>query len=118
MGKLRRVGVAVVLAGVGCATSGAESPPARAGAGASQNMGFGGGDGSSCEQAVVVHARGEMAGVRAEYDWLGAKFPGYARRSQSLSHCGDKPADILEIRTADGRTVEVYFDISEYFGQF
>ncbi len=81
-------------------------------------MAFGGGDGSSCAQAVVVHERGEMAGIRAEYQWLAARYPGYARQGQSLSHCGDKAADILEIRTADGRTLEVYFDISEYFGRF
>lgn len=120
MRRLRKFSLLLLLAGVGCASSGTGQPPANARAGDSRTrtMTFGGGDGSSCAQAVVVHARGEMEGVRAEYQWLAAKHPGYERQMQSLSTCNDKPADILKIRTADGRVVEVYFDISEYFGRF
>jgi len=36
-------------------------------------MDCGGGDGTSYAQAVVVHARNEMAGTRAEYDRIAAR---------------------------------------------
>jgi hypothetical protein len=29
----------------------------------------------------------------------------------------DRPADKLRIRTADGHEVEIFFDVSEYFGR-
>ena len=79
-------------------------------------MKYGGGDGTSCEQAVVVHEKNEMLGIQAEYAWLRARYPGFRRGPQSLSKCGNRPADKIEIRTPDGRTLEVTFDISEFFG--
>ena len=115
------VAVLVALMAVGCATSESPQPartPATAPSARSQSMLYGGGDGSSCEKAVVIHARGEMAGVRAEYDWLAAKYPGYQRDMQSLTTCNEKPADKLHVRLPDGRELDVFFDISEYFGQF
>ena len=107
---MRRIELVVtavaMLALVGCATT--------SGSGSGD---YGGGDGTSCAQAVVVHARNEMAGVRAEYDWIAARYPGYKRGMQSLIRCNGRPADQLGIRTADGQELEVFFDISEYFGQ-
>ena len=79
-------------------------------------MAYGGGDGLSCATRVVVHAASEGEGVGAEYRWLAAKYPGYQRGNQLLGHCGAAAADILEIQTADGRPLKVYFDISEFFG--
>ena len=76
------------------------------------------GDGSSCDQAVVIHADNESEGVRAEYAWLEQHYPGYQRKSQALIQCGERPADQLSIVTADGESIDVYFDISEYFGKF
>ena len=100
-----------------CATSSdAERPPARATAGAAASTAYGGGDGSSCAQAVVVHATNEMAGVRAEYGWIADKYPGYERGAQALIQCNDRPADKIHVRTADGRELELFFDISQYFG--
>jgi hypothetical protein len=118
------VGLSLVgfLGGLGCATGGSGQVQGGNGAAARdarlETMTFGGGDGTSCAQAVVVHARNEMEGVGAEYQWLAITYPGYARQQQALTTCGDKKADVLTIRTADGRTVDVTFDISEYFGHF
>ena len=93
----------------GCATTnGAES--------GNDSM-YGGGDGSSCAQAVVVHAHSEFEGGRAEYAWIAAKYPGYQRGMQALMRCNGRPADQLRIRTAEGREVDIFFDISEYFGR-
>jgi hypothetical protein len=104
----------LVAALVGCATTTPGGPPAGA---AAESMKYGGGDGTSCEQAVVIHEKSEMAGIAAEYAWLKARYPGYRRGPQSLSKCGDRPADKIEIRTADGRELAVVFDISEFFGR-
>jgi hypothetical protein len=111
---MRRLEVAVTVALAtlalgGCATtSGTES---------ANETTYGGGDGTSCAQAVVVHARSEFAGGRAEYSWIAARYRGYHRGMQSLIQCNGRPADQLTIHTADGREVDVFFDISEYFGR-
>jgi hypothetical protein len=110
MGRIERAGTAALamLALVGCATT----------SGAGSAAAYGAGDGASCEQAVVVHAPTEMAGTRAEYDWIAARYPGYHRDRQALIRCNGRPADQLRIRTAAGQEVEIFFDISEYFGRF
>lgn len=108
-----------VLAGTASGTGPANETRPAAGGGnvAAQPMTYGGGDGTSCAQAILVHAHSEMAGARAEYDWIGARYPGYQREMQALTRCNDRPADQLRIRTADGHEAEIFFDISEYFGQ-
>ena len=79
-------------------------------------MTYGGGDGLSCETRVLVHVDNEIAGVSAEYAWLAAKYPGYERGTQGLGKCGEAPVDVLHIKTAEGKELDVYFDISEFFG--
>ena len=79
---------------------------------------YAGGDGSSCETAILIHgASNEQDGVAAEYDWLKKKFPGFAMQRQSLIECGGHPADKMEFSTADGQARTVLFDINEYFGK-
>ena len=106
------IGLASIL---GCATTG---PPPAAKPDATATLQYGGADGSSCEKAVVINEKAEMAGIAAEYRWLALRYPGYKKRMQSLKKCGDRPADVLAITTADGRDLEVTFDISQYFGKF
>lgn len=78
---------------------------------------YDGGDGSSCEQAVVIlGAKSEFEGIGAEYDWLGRHYPGSEVLEQALGQCDGHWADILSIRTAQGESREVYFDIEEFFG--
>jgi hypothetical protein len=124
-----QAGVLAVLFFSGCATSSGEERPAasgeqRAGATTSEIPGvpagisFGGGNGLSCERRVIVQGTtNEMAGVSAEYAWLRAKYPGFKRGPQSLMKCDGKPADKLSIRTASGKALDVYFDISAFFGK-
>lgn len=105
----------MVLAAIaGCAETAASPSGARAGGA----KGYGGGDGLSCATRVIIHADNEIAGVNAEYAWLDSRYPGYERGMQSLGKCAASPADILHVKTADGREFDVYFDISEYFGRF
>ena len=79
---------------------------------------YSGGDGSTIGKAVLIRATSARIGVRAEYTWLAQKYPGYKRISQSLQTPGGKPYDLIEIQTSDGRSMSVYFDISEFFGKF
>jgi len=106
-----------VLMLTACATGAA--PGSAAGAPASpEGVTFAGGDGLSCETRVVIRgAAGERDGVAAERAWLRAKYPGSKLRKQSLTKCAEQPADQVAIATSDGRTVDVYFDISDFFGK-
>jgi hypothetical protein len=80
---------------------------------------YGGGDGTSCEAAVVIHgARNENDGVAAEYAWLKQHHPKAAVQGQALTECQGHPADSLRILGSDGQTREVFFDVNEYFGKF
>jgi hypothetical protein len=75
-------------------------------------------DGSSFEKALVITASGEAAGIRAEYAWLDKKYPGNKRGGQSLVYHDKKPFDIIKVITADGKSINTYFDISSFFGKF
>jgi hypothetical protein len=106
--------LALMLAG--CATAGGTgSSSAPVGP---KGVTFGGGDGLSCETRVVIQgAAGEMDGIAAEHAWLRERYPGSKLRKQSLIKCAEQPADQMSIATSDGRTVDIYFDISDFFGK-
>jgi len=36
---------------------------------------------------------------------------------QSLGECDGAPADELHVKTADGRRISLFFDISSFFGK-
>jgi hypothetical protein len=78
---------------------------------------FKGGDGNSLAQAVLIMgAEGETDGVAAEYAWLDQHYPGYIPGDQALVQQGDRLYDILTIRWK-GKTLELYFDITTFFGK-
>jgi hypothetical protein len=111
---------AMALAGCQSTSTSPISPPATGVKTAvpTSVVAYSGGDGSTIDKAVLIHATGERIGVRAEYAWLMQKYPGYKRISQSLKTPGAKAYDLIEIQTNDGRSMNVYFDISEFFGKF
>jgi hypothetical protein len=78
---------------------------------------YGGGDGLTCANRVIVHAANEKAGADAETAWLLAKYPVHERVKQSLDTCADHPADVIRI-TVNGQIRDIYFDIFEYYGRF
>ncbi len=87
----------------------------RAGAG----IRYEGGDGSSVEKAVIIKgAKDSQAGIGAEYSYLKKTFPGYKLRQQSLQGKGGKKYDVLAITTKEGKDLDVFFDISDFFGKF
>lgn len=86
-----------------------------------ENVTFSGGNGSSFEKAIIVKAKNSTDGIGAEYKYLDQK---YGRRGvdwqliqQSLSHKNNKPFDVLKIKYK-GKVVNVYFEISSFFGKF
>ena len=68
-------------------------------------------DGASPDRAIPV------TGVRQEYDWVLRHCPGFAVVQQSQIWAGDKPLDLLTLRSRDGLERQVYFDISAFFGK-
>ena len=70
-----------------------------------------GGDGSSCEQAVVV------SGVQAEYAWLRKTYGGgtLVRQALAASPDGKRRYDLVRWRKPDGVTVDVCFDVTKAF---
>ena len=75
-------------------------------------------DGSSYDKAIVIKEDRESQGIHAEYGWIRNKYPGSKTRSQSLNFHDKKSYDIINITTANGEEVAVYFDISNFYGKF
>src|SRR3954447_5442395 len=74
--------------------------------------------GLSCSSAIVINATTEDAGIAEEHAWIQDNYPGAnVPVQQSLMKCGDKPVDRIEVETANGRKVTLYFDISNFFGK-
>jgi len=84
---------------------------------------FAGGKGTSMQDAIVIlGAKGEPDGVAAEYKYLerlyGRKGVGHTVEDQSLLNDKGRSYDKLGVHLKDGRTLDVYFDITDYFGKF
>lgn len=75
-------------------------------------------DGKSFETAVITTETHERQGVDAEYAWIKVKYPGAKTQGQALSSHDKKPYDIIHIITSEGTKLDVYFDISSFFGKF
>jgi hypothetical protein len=76
------------------------------------------GAGSSYATAIIVPATNEIGGVRWEYAYIRAHYPGYKFMYQALDSHGGKPYDLLTFKAADGKQHTLYFDISRYFGRY
>ena len=74
-------------------------------------------DGSSYEKAIVINEKSEGPGVNAEYKWLKENYPGYVLKGQHMGYSGKKIFDIIDIKTADGESKSVYFDITNFYGK-
>ena len=76
---------------------------------------YAGGNGSSCDNAVVLLATNEAIGVKSEYVWLTHTFPGGQRGKQAYvpPNKNGKSYDTIEWKKTDGTTVNICFDISK-----
>lgn len=75
-------------------------------------------DGLSFEKAIIIEEKSELAGVKAENKWLSEHYPNYKKTSQALLTNDEKPFDRISITLSDGKKLEIYFDISSFFGKF
>jgi hypothetical protein len=73
--------------------------------------------GLSCKSAVVIDAATEREGIANESAWIADNYPGAKKVSQAMTTCSEKPADQIDIETANGQKVSLFFDISKWFGK-
>ncbi len=78
---------------------------------------YDGGDGSSFDQAVIILSANILSGTRAEYDYIGHRYPGYQFHRQSLTGYEGRTFDVLEFTTAAGEEKVIYFDISAHLSK-
>jgi hypothetical protein len=82
---------------------------------------FAGGDGSSMKAAIVIlGAKGERDGTAAEYKYLDLLMPdaSHTVRGQALLEDNGRSYDRLDVEMAGGKSMNVFFDITDYFGKF
>lgn len=77
-----------------------------------------GDDGLSFATAIVITEKTETTGVNAEYKWIANHYSNYTVKMQSLNMHDNKPFDIITITQSNGEDLQLYFDISNYFGKF
>ena len=76
-----------------------------------------GGDGYSLENAIIISDCDHMQGIEEEYIELRKKFGNYSLIRQNLLEFNNRKIDKLELKLEDGQQIEVYFDITEFFGK-
>ena len=82
---------------------------------ATEPLVFSGGDGSSCESAVVIRqAKYREVGILAETLWLQQNYPGCRQTSQAAVRSASRRYDLIELATDDGQNRKVYFDTTEF----
>jgi hypothetical protein len=84
----------------------------------SESISYSGGDGSSCQQAVIIDdAKFRESGFLKERTWLARQYPGYRETSQSTTTLGNKHYDVIQVTTVDGQATKVYFDSTQFFAK-
>jgi hypothetical protein len=98
-----------------------EHPPAKVGVLAEFIPGsrslYGGGDGSTFEKAVAIHAPNAKVGMRAENAWLDASFPGCRLLRLIPMKSGTRVLHQVEVVDLQGNTRKVFFDFTECYGK-
>jgi len=84
---------------------------------AAEEAKFSGGDGLSCENAVVPIVEEPATMVQAERRWLEKTYGGGALVRQVLGESADgkRRFDLILWRKPDGQTVDVCFDVTTVF---
>ena len=76
---------------------------------------FVGGNGLTFNSPVIILGAKNLAqGFAAEKQWLDEHFPGATKTGQEYVPIADRRFDIFDLTTADGRTVHVYFDVTDF----
>jgi hypothetical protein len=100
-------------------SSGANANAAKPAAPPHAPITYGGGDGTSCDKAIVIQgATGEHDGVRSEYIWLREHVPGYKMIRQAAVNGKGRVYDRLDYTDKDGAQHSTCFDITAFYGKF
>lgn len=83
---------------------------------------YGGGDGSSVEQAVIIEAPDSFTGVDAEYQFLsehlGRRDVDWTVVKQANLRVKDREYDRITVELKpSGKKVDYYFDITSFYGK-
>lgn len=74
-------------------------------------------DGFSFEKAIVIKETTETKGIDAEYAWIKDHYSDYSINGQALKQHNNKPYDVINISTSEGKKIDLYFDISSFYGK-
>jgi hypothetical protein len=81
-------------------------------------MEISGGDGSTIDDAIIISDCNNTEGVHQEYVEVRKRFGEYRLIRQVLLEQGDKMYDKLELELKNGEKIELYFDITPFFGKY
>jgi hypothetical protein len=70
------------------------------------------------EDSMVILPDTTKNCVEAEYEWLRQHFGNWTLVKQALQTLGDRYFDEIEIKTSDGATKSITFDITSFFGKY
>ena len=77
-----------------------------------------GGNGSSKGQAIIIlGAESELEGVDAEFEFIQRLYSDFELDSQTFLGEENKKYDILTVKLSDGTKIDVWFDISDFYGR-
>jgi len=82
---------------------------------------FGGGDGSSIENAVIINAQSTLNGIMYEHLYIskihGEKDTKWKLIQQQLLEVGGRHYDAMRISIINNEIIVYYFDISNFYGK-
>lgn len=81
-------------------------------------MKISGGDGSSFDNAIVISDCSNQEGVQQEYKEVRKRFGECRLIRQVLLENEGKMYDKLELELKNGENIDVYFNITDFFGKF
>ena len=76
-----------------------------------------GGDGSSLNKAIIISDCNNTEGIKQEYIEITRRFGKHKLIRQILLENNNRLFDKLEIKLEDDREIELYFDITNFFGK-
>ena len=77
-----------------------------------------GGDGSSIENAIKISDCSNSEGVNQEYIEVRKKFGNYILIKQLLIEKEGKMYDKLQLKVENDKEIELYFDITYFYGKW
>lgn len=76
---------------------------------------YAGGNGLTCETAIVIKTASHKKAVAHEYAYLKKVYPGYTVNTQALLSDNGRKYDRIQFTTKKGERVTVFFDITAGF---